>query len=192
MAIMAGIVLTLLGASAGAADRPPTFAERLELVRPSLEVVLAEAVLDARYVLIGEDHLTREIPQFTTDLCRMMAPKGLAVLAVETGPEAAQVVNTILRRPDRRNRLAAFMHTHPDAMAFQNGRDESDMAASCAQAAGLEFQLWGLDQEFFGAAGNLLDRMASAHPGPVARAAAVALRSAAASRMIAARATGPG
>jgi hypothetical protein len=189
MAIMAGIVLTLLGASAGAADRPPTFAERLELVRSSLEVgdgkfvgpgsaVLAEAVLDARYVLIGEDHLTREIPQFTTDLCRMMAPKGLAVLAVETGPEAAQVVNTILRRPDRRNRLAAFMHTHPDAMAFQNGRDESDMAASCAQAAGLEFQLWGLDQEFFGAAGNLLDRMASAHPGPVARAAIIRLAAA--------------
>jgi hypothetical protein len=179
--LAAGVCLALLGSAAGAADQPATFNEKLAGVRTSLAVgdrefngpgadVLARAVSNARYVLIGEDHLTREIPAFTADLCRLMAPQGLSALAVEIGPEAAQVVNANLRRPDRRERIASFMRAHPDAMAFQNGTDESDMAAACAQAAGPAFQLWGLDQEFFGAAGNLIERMALAHPGPTARA----------------------
>ncbi len=152
--------------------------------------MLTRAVSDARYVLIGEDHLTREIPNFTADLCRLMAPQGLAALAVEIGPEAAHVVNANLRRPDRRERIGSFMRAHPDSVAFQNGSDESDMAAACAQAAGLGFQIWGLDQEFFGATGNLLERMASAHPGPLARAAIARLAAAERSATKAALASG--
>ncbi len=124
-----------------------------------------------RYVMIGEDHLSREIPMFARGLCRLMAPDGLRAFAVETGPEAARIVNAHLRRPDRIARLTAFMQTHPDSMAFQNGRDESDMAADCAAMAGPDFSIWGLDQEFFGASGFLLEQMQAAHPGPVARAA---------------------
>jgi hypothetical protein len=188
-ALMAAVGLAVIGSAAGAADRPAGAAESLAHVRSSLQVgngafggsgaaILAQAVSGARYVLIGEDHLTREIPQFTADLCRLMAPKGLAALAVEIGPQAAEVVETNLRRPDRRERIGAFMLAHPDAMAFQNGSDESDMAAACAQAAGPGFRLWGLDQEFFGAAGNLIERMAAADPGPMARAAIARLASA--------------
>jgi hypothetical protein len=189
LALMVAFGLALMGPAAGATDRAATFAERLAQVRTPLQVgngafggagatILAQAVSDARYVLIGEDHLTREIPQFTADLCRLMAPKGLAALAVEVGPQAAAVVDANLRRPDRRDRIAAFMLAHPDSMAFQNGNDESDMAAACAQAAGPGFRLWGLDQEFFGAAGNLIERMTSAHPGPIARAAIARLATA--------------
>ena len=177
--VVAGIGFAVLGSAAGAADRSVTWPEQLAEVRTSLEVgdrgfkgagagLLARAVSDARYVLIGEDHLTREIPEFTANLCRLMAPQGLAALAVEIGPEAANVVNANLRLPDRRERIGAFMRSHPDSMAFQNGSDENDMAAACAEASGVGFHLWGLDQEFFGATGNLLERMASAQPGPVA------------------------
>lgn len=133
--------------------------------------VIADAVTKARYVLIGEDHLSREIPLFATSICRLMAPGGLRAFAVETGPEAARIVNQSLRRSDRIERLGTFMQAHPDAMAFQNGRDESDMAAECAMLAGPTFEVWGLDQEFFGASGILLEQMLAAHPGPVARAA---------------------
>ena len=137
---------------------------------------LAAAVSQARYVLIGEAHFSREIPRFTVALCHLMAPQGLHAIAVETGPEAARIVDANLRRPDRVARLSAFMRAHPDAMAFQNGRDESDMAAACAREAGPAFQVWGLDQEFFGASGFLLDDMAAAAPGPVAKAAIDRLR----------------
>lgn len=162
-------------------ERAP-FAVRLSEARTTLQVdenglhgqgaaVIAEAVGPARYVLLGEDHFSREIPRFTTGICRIMAPGGLRALAVETGPEAVAVVNETLRRPDRVEAIAAFSRTHPDAMAFQNGRDESDMSADCAKLAGDDFQIWGLDQEFFGSAGYLFERMLAAHPGRHARAA---------------------
>lgn len=137
---------------------------------------LAAAVDQARYVLIGEAHFSREIPRFTIALCHLMTPQGFRAMAVETGPEAARIVNANLRRSDRLERLSAFMRAHPDAMAFQNGRDESDMAAACAREAGPNFQVWGLDQEFFGASGFLLDEMAAASRGPVAKAAIDRLR----------------
>lgn len=132
---------------------------------------LAAAINQARYVLIGEAHFSREIPRLTLAICHLMAPQGLRAMAVETGPEAAHIVNANLRRSDRLARLSTFMRTHPDAMAFQNGRDESDMAAACAREAGPAFEVWGLDQEFFGSSGFLLDDMAAASPGPVAKAA---------------------
>ena len=137
---------------------------------------LATAVNQARYVLIGEAHFSREIPRFTVALCHLMATQGLHAMAVEMGPEAARRVNANLRRSDRVARLSAFMRAHPDGMAFQNGKDESDMAAACAREAGQSFQVWGLDQEFLGASGFLLEDMAAASPGPVARAAIEHLR----------------
>ena len=183
--IVASALIACMAASLASAETAPRtipFAARLEQSRTALRVddgglhgpgaaVLAEAVARARYVLIGEDHLSREIPRFTTGICRMMAPAGLDALAVEIGPEAARVVNADLREPDRVARLAAFIRAHPDAFAFQNGVDESDMAADCARLAGPRFALWGLDQEFFGAAGLLFERMLAARPGPAARAA---------------------
>ncbi|QNE32434.1 hypothetical protein F1C10_11080 [Sphingomonas sp. NBWT7] len=160
------------------------FAARLEQAHAPLQVgadgtlhragatIIAAVVREARYVLIGEDHLSREIPQFATAICRIMAPGGLHAFAIETGPEATRVVNANLRRPDR---IAAFARAYPDVMAFQNGRDESDMAAACANAAGPRFQLWGLDQEFLGVTGFLLEQMLAAYPGPIARAAIAGL-----------------
>ena len=183
--IAAGLIGCVSAAFAAGAQTPTKelpFGVRLEETRTVLQVdadglhgagaaVIADAVTKARYVLIGEDHLSREIPFFATSICRLMAPGGLHAFAVEVGPEATRVVNQNLRRPDRVERIGAFMQAHPDAMAFQNGRDESDMAAQCAALAGPRFQMWGLDQEFFGASGFLLEQMLAARPGPVARAA---------------------
>lgn len=182
---LAGLLL-LAVASAGSSavaqtTTSMTFATRLDQARTTFRVdqdgfhgpgagVLADSINSARYVLIGEDHMSREIPRFATAVCSLMAKNRLDAFAVEIGPEAAKVVNANLRRPDRARRIAAFMATHPDAFAFQNGQDESDMAANCAKAAGSRFQIWGLDQEFFGASGYLLAAMLAAHPGPLARA----------------------
>jgi len=181
MASLAIACLATSSVSAGSSPDEATFAARLDRARTTLRVdatglhgpgaeLLADGIAQSRYVLIGEDHLSREIPQFTTGVCRLMAPGGLDAFAVEIGPEAAGVVNQDLRRPDRITRLGAFMRAHPDAFAFQNGRDESDMAADCARLGGPRFRMWGLDQEFFGASGYLFERMVAARPGPAARA----------------------
>ncbi len=182
----------LVGAVSGlaVAQTPPPvspFKEQVTRAASALQVdapklrgpgatILADAVDGARYVLVGDAHFSQEIPRFTVALCHLMAPKGLRAMAVETGPEAARIVNADLRRPDRVARLSAFMRAHPDAMAFQNNGAENDMAAACAREAGPEFQVWGLDQEFFGASGFLLDEMAASSPGPVARTAINKLR----------------
>jgi hypothetical protein len=164
----------------------PTFAERLTQVGSPLTVrpegfsgpgaaILSDAINASRYVLIGESHLSREIPAFTTNVCRLMAPGGLTAMAVEIGPEAAGAVNAMMRAPDREQQISDFMSTHPDAMAFLNSRAEGQTAADCAGAAGPDFKLWGLDQEFFGASGYLFEQMLAADPGPLARAQIEAL-----------------
>jgi hypothetical protein len=61
-------------------------------------------------------------------------------------------------------------------MAFQNNISESAMSADCAREAGSAFQLWGLDQEFFGASGFMLEEMAAAAQGPAAKEAIARLR----------------
>ena len=58
----------------------------------SAAAVLEGAIAHAQYVLIGEDHITREIPQFTTIVCDVMARQGLSAMAVEAGPQVAGFV----------------------------------------------------------------------------------------------------
>ena len=165
---------------------PLTFAERLAQAGSALAVrpegfsgpgaaILSEAIDASRYVLIGESHLSREIPAFTTNVCRLMAPGGLTAMAVEVGPEAAGAVNAMMRAPDREQQISDFMTAHPDAMAFLNSRAEGQTAADCAGVAGSDFKLWGLDQEFLGASGYLIEQMLAAGPGPIARAQIEAL-----------------
>jgi hypothetical protein len=131
--------------------------------------VLTRAVAESRFVLIGEDHFTREIPQFAAALCDVMRPDAYAV---EAGPEAAHFVNGLLRRPDRIAKVSERDNAHPNNMAFLDMRAENDLAAHCAAASrNANFQLLGLDQELMGGAGTLLEAMAATHPGPISRAA---------------------
>lgn len=187
--------LSLAGLCAGSAHAetlaPLTFAGRLAqagsplILRPEGfsgpgAAILSEAIDASRYVLIGESHFSREIPAFTTNVCRLMATGGLetgglTAMAVETGPEAAVAVNARLRAPDREQQMVDFINAHPDAVAFLNGRDEGQTAADCAGVAGPDFELWGLDQEFLGASGYLIEQMLTAGPGPLARAQIEAL-----------------
>jgi hypothetical protein len=186
--IAAALALASLCAASAHAETvaPLTFAERLAQAGSPLTVspegfsgpgakILSEAVEASRYVLVGESHHSREIPAFTTNVCRLMAPGGLTAMAVETGPEAASVVNARLRAPNREQQISDFMRAHPDAMAFLNGRDEGRTAADCAGVAGPRFTLWGLDQEFLGVSGYLFEQMLAAGPGPLARAQIQAL-----------------
>jgi hypothetical protein len=140
--------------------------------------VLESAIADAQYVLIGEDHITREIPQFTTAVCDIMAPQGLSAMAVEAGPEVTDFVSSSFGKPDRLARMAALTQQYPGSVAFLNLRQENDLAAHCAQIAhASHFHLWGLDQEFLGSAGWLLDQISATHPGPAATAAITRLKS---------------
>jgi hypothetical protein len=187
---LSAIILAGLGALAtgAAADEPapsPFQARLAQMVEPigvgpagfsgAGAATLSDAVAASRYVLIGESHGSREIPAFTTQICRLMAPSGLRAMVIETGPEAARVVDSAMRSEDRETRVGDFLREHPSGIAFFGGGDEVRMTGDCAAAAGADFELWGLDQEFLGSSGLLLEEMLAAGPGPVARAALMGL-----------------
>ncbi|WP_439472792.1 hypothetical protein [Brevundimonas sp.] len=198
--ILAGLGVFATGAVAQEAATP-SFSSRLARVITPLEVgpnglsgagapVLTEAVSASRYVMIGETHMTREIPAFTTQICRLMAPGGLTAMAIETGPEAARVIDGAMRSDDRATRVGDFLQANPDGVAFYRGSDEVETAGDCAAAAGADFELWGLDQEFLGSADHLLQEMLAAEPGPVARAALTDLAAKSQAATAVARASG--
>jgi len=156
---------------------PPAFEQKLREARYDLRLenggfagnaapVLEIAIANAQYVLIGEDHITREIPQFATAVCDLMAPQGLSAMAVEVGPQVAEFVSNSFGKPDRLARMAALTHQYPNSVAFMDVQQENDLAAHCAEVShNSHFHLWGLDQEFVGSAGWLLDQILATHPG---------------------------
>jgi len=138
--------------------------------------VLQAALDGARFVALGEIHLTQQVPAFATALCAAMAPHGLSGMAIEVGPEAARVASAAMRGADPVGTMAAWLHRYPNAAAFLDMREEIQLTARCAQAGGPGFHLWGLDQEFLGSAGMLLDAIAAETLTPAARAAVDKLR----------------
>ncbi len=133
---------------------------------------MTEALVSSRFVLLGEDHFSREIPQFAAALCDLIHPD---VSAVEAGPYAARFVGSFLGRSDRVEQVRHRDQAHPDNMAFLDVQEENDLAAHCAAASrSAHFELWGLDQEYVGSAGTLLEAMMDTKPGPQTTAAITA------------------
>jgi hypothetical protein len=168
--------------------QPSVFEQKLRQVRYDLRIengklvgnaasVLESAIADAQYVLIGEDHFTREVPEFATAVCNIMATQGLSDMVVEVGPQVAEFVSSSFGNLDRLARMAALTRQYPESVAFLNMRQENDLAAHCAEVAhNRDFHLWGLDQEFLGSAGWLLDKILATHPGPAATTAITRLK----------------
>jgi hypothetical protein len=131
--------------------------------------LMVDAIEHAQFVLLGESHFSRETPKLAAAVCRAMRPDSYAV---EAGPSAAAYVNGLLKRPDRKIQMQERERTYPANMAFLNDEQESDLAASCAASTkNKNFSLWGLDQEFLGAASVLLKQMEAQPNGPRSAAA---------------------
>ena len=185
----APVLLSLVAASAQAtpALMVGSLPQHLEAARFGLRVdngvlsgtgasVLTEAVASSHYILIGEDHLTREIPQFTTAICNLIGNQ-LTGMAIEVSPEAATFMMRSVHSPDRWQRMVAQTQAYPWSIAFLDSRQENDMVANCDHVShNSNFHLWGLDQNFEGSAGWLIDLMLAAKPGPQARMALLRLK----------------
>jgi hypothetical protein len=127
-------------------------------------------------VLVGEDHATKEIPQFVGAICNYLGPQDLHTMAVEAGPLVAKQFQQWSSRPDSDTRVANFEKQYPDSIAFFNLKDENELLQNCAHAATKEpFQLWGLDQEFAGSPAYILQLIVETHPGKNALAATQSL-----------------
>jgi erythromycin esterase-like protein len=180
LSLLVPLSLTAQAQTPAQTPAKPTFEEALLASRSPIVLadgrftgagaaVLDTAVQSARFVLLGETHFTREIPKFAEALCDTMHPDAYAV---EAGPYAGRFVNGLLAKQDRIPQMAARDREFPDNMAFLDMRPENDLAAHCAASShNPHFALWGLDQEYLGSAGTLLQSMAATNPGPLSRAA---------------------
>ena len=156
-------------------DAKPTLAEALAQSRSPLVLeggklrgggaeVLSRAMLSSRFILLGEEHFSKEVPQLGEAICDIIHPDAYAV---EVGPDAARFVSGLLKSPDRMSRMQQHGRQYPSSMAFLDIQEENDLAAHCAASShNPGFELWGLDQEYVGAAGMLLDALLATHPGP--------------------------
>lgn len=123
---------------------------------------LLDAVAASRFVLLGESHLTREIPAFATALCRAMKPDAYAV---EVGPVETEFVASTLGHADRVEQTRSMLSAYPWALAFLDVKEDNDVAENCTASRTPRAELWGLDQEFAGTPGFLLKRMEQTKPG---------------------------
>jgi hypothetical protein len=128
---------------------------------------------EAQFVAIGEEHGTREVPQFVRATCRTMARNDLDALAIEAGSLVAAQLQLWTAQSDGVASLAAFEKHYPDSIAFFNWRQEFDLLSHCRQeTAPHTLHLWGLDQEFVGSPGFILQQIVETRPGAQAEATA--------------------
>lgn len=137
-----------------------------------------KALGDAQLIGIGEDHGTREIPQFVTAVCRMMSPGRLDALAVEAGPVVTARLSQWSTQEHGDRQLEEFERENPGAIAFYDWQQEFEMLSQCQSAAAPEhLHLWGLDQEYLGSPLFLLRQTLVMSQSPAVREAAVELLS---------------
>lgn len=165
-----------VASSAGAQQTPLTkllLDNRYELVVQNGEMsgpgaqFLSRLISEAQFVAIGEQHGTQEVPQFVGATCRVMASGRLDAMAIEAGPFVTAKLQLWTSDSRGSNNLAAFEKQYPNSLAFFSWQQEFDLLSRCQQVtAPSKLQLWGLDQEFLGSAGFLLQEILATHPDP--------------------------
>jgi hypothetical protein len=142
-----------------------------KLAGPGAEV-LRTALAEAQFVALGEDHGIRQIPEFAAALCTELAPHGFHHMGLEIGTYVAPELEKMARGADGAKQLAEFEKKYPETIAFYNWQEEFAMLQKCESAASPgHLTIWGLDQEFMGATGFLVDKILTTNPGPEAKAA---------------------
>jgi hypothetical protein len=139
--------------------------------------LIQQEVGSAQFIAVGEDHFTREVPEFVSALCDALGPQSLEAMAIEAGPEVAGFMQKRLSSDRFEQDMADLTDRYPDSVAFFNMAEESALLTHCARASGRpDFEIWGLDQEFLGAGGWLLDMILAEPLSAPARASMQKLR----------------
>jgi hypothetical protein len=130
--------------------------------------VLQDALKNAQFVLLGEDHGIAQIPRIDSAIYEMIAPQGFNTFAIEVGPLVGHRLQSWVAQKDGRAQLAAFDKQYPFSIAFYGWSEEYDLLAKCPQFFPGKCQIWGLDQELMGSGGVILQAILDTHPGPEA------------------------
>jgi hypothetical protein len=133
--------------------------------------VLSRAARDNQFIMVGEDHGFREVPEFVGALFEVARPAGYRHLAVEVGPVTSRRLETMMRSPNAQQDLNTFLGRYtPFTIPFFFWKEEAKMlegvVKSVPAARGV---VWGLDQEFIMSSTYTFERLAQIAPSKAAR-----------------------
>jgi len=133
--------------------------------------VLSRAVRENQFILVGEDHGIRELPQFVAALFDAARPAGYRHLAVEIGPITGRRLETMMRAPDAQKQIDTFLGRYtPFTLPFFFWKEEAQMLESVVKSVPAQRGVvWGLDQEFIISATYMFERLVAIAPSKPAR-----------------------
>ena len=139
--------------------------------------MLLEKAGKADFVVLGEMHGTREIPQLMSALIQQLQQQGEAdYLALEASPWTVGKMTEKLR--SGREAYEEFIRKYPVGFPFYNLETESRLVHRFVENSDKKQPLWGLDQIFSFSTNMAFDRLNEIAPTKAARSAVSTLRSA--------------
>ena len=137
-----------------------------KLEGPGLELLLAGAK-DAQFVVLGEQHLTVEIPLFTSALFQALHDHyRYNYVALEEGP----LLGKALSAPENRGLLTQvqeYVQQFPNAVHMLTESEVKMFADVGAISQAKSHPLWGVNQAF--GAAHILDQLVKNAPNPMAK-----------------------
>lgn len=162
--LSAALTLLVAGVASAAAQTAAALeiqAMRLDggvLIGPGADLILAD-IPSAQFILVGEDHGFADPPEIALALAKAARPHGLVNHVVEIGPLTDEWTEATLGEggPDA---LAKALQGRPLAIPFLGMREDAALADYFLKNAPRRRDvLWGVDQEFIGAALIWLERL---------------------------------
>ena len=157
------LVVVLLGLTAaplGAQDVDPRLVEMLEANRHPVTIqngrlagpggdVLIAAGKAARFAFVGEEHGIAEIPLFTAAWFRSLIPSGYRHLAVEVGPDAGLLLDSLAQIGP--HALSEFQEARAPGFPFFVLESESRLLTDVRAALpDIDEVIWGVDYDILG------------------------------------------
>ena len=134
---------------------------------PGFDFLIEEAA-GAQFVMVGESHNVKQIPQFTSYLFRELHDRyGFDYLALEDGPFIAELFSDPAVRGDREATLA-LANRYVNALQFWNDQEVQMILDVGRISRASASPVWGLDQAWGGL--HVLERLLELAPDASARA----------------------
>jgi hypothetical protein len=135
---------------------------------------LARVAREHQFIMVGEDHGIRELPEFVTALWATARPAGYRHFAVEIGPVTGRRLESMLRSTRGQSSVEDFLGKYtPYTLPFFFWKEETRMLSSVVNSMpGNRDVVWGLDQEFIMSPSYLLERLVEIAPNAASRSVA--------------------
>jgi len=158
--LLATLAVVLTSVGAAAQQRDPKLLELLEANRYPVSIsdgqlagaggeLLLEEGRAARFALLGEEHGIAEIPAFAAAWFRGLVPAGYRHLAVEVGPDAGVLLDSIARLGPEA--VGEFQRERAPGFPFFILRSETGLlTAARAELPDEREAIWGIDYDILG------------------------------------------